>query len=177
MKMYKNYTKNLDTPRGYIHKMLLIMNSVFSGISDADKRKWLMRANLTTFILIISLIQVSAATFGQSVTFNQNNTSIAKLFLEIRKQTGYDVLIKDTKFKSEQRINANFNNASLSQVMDKIVAGTNLAYTIEEKTIVLKQKEKSFIENIVDYFRAIDVKGKITIAFSQHYYKGKNPNI
>jgi len=161
MKMYKNYTKNLDTPRGYIHKMLLIMNSVFSGISDADKRKWLMRANLTTFILIISLIQVSAATFGQSVTFNQNNTSIAKLFLEIRKQTGYDVLIKDTKFKSEQRINANFNNASLSQVMDKIVAGTNLAYTIEEKTIVLKQKEKSFIENIVDYFRAIDVKGKI----------------
>lgn len=138
--MYKNYTKNCCSPPGYIKKMLLVMK-------------------LSIFILMISLLQVSAASFGQKLTLKQKNVSITKVFLEIRKQTGYDVLVEYKNFKTNQRIDANFVDVPLQQVMSEIVKGTNLSYTIEEKTIVIK--EKGFIEKMIARFQIIDVRGKI----------------
>jgi TonB-linked SusC/RagA family outer membrane protein len=140
--MYKNFTQNFCSPPGYIYKMLLIMK-------------------LTAFILMISLMQVSAASFGQNLTLKQNNVTITKVFYEIRKQTGYDVLIENTNFKTTQRINADFRNAPLSEVMNQIINGRDLVYTIEDKTVVIKSKEKGFFENLVARFQAIDVRGKI----------------
>src|SRR5688500_1361573 len=121
--MYKNFSKNFCIPPGYIYKMLLIMK-------------------LTTFILLISLMQVSAASFGQKLTLKQKNVTITKVFYEIRKQTGFDVLIENTNFKTTQRINANFSNTPLSEVMDQVVKGRDLVYTIEDKTVVIKSKEE-----------------------------------
>ncbi|WP_316835497.1 SusC/RagA family TonB-linked outer membrane protein [Pedobacter nutrimenti] len=117
---------------------------------------------LTTIILMISLMQVSAATFGQKVTLMENNVTLERVFWEIHKQTGYDVLIKNTSFKTSQRINVKFKETELDQVMDQVVKGTDLTYTIEDKTVVIKEKEKpSFLEKILDRFNNIDVSGKI----------------
>jgi TonB-linked SusC/RagA family outer membrane protein len=139
--MYKIYTKDFCMPPGYIHKTLLIMK-------------------LTIFILIISLMQVSATTFGQKLTLTEKNISMEKVFREIRKQTGYDVLIENTKFKTSQRMNANFKETPLEQVLSQIVKGTSLTYVIEDKTVVLKEEnEPSFLDNLIDRFNSIDVRG------------------
>lgn len=63
--MYKIYTKHGRFP-GYLIKLLVIMK-------------------LTTFILITTLMQVSAATFGQKLTLKENNLSMERMFKEIRK--------------------------------------------------------------------------------------------
>jgi TonB-linked SusC/RagA family outer membrane protein len=139
--MYKIYTKNLCMPPGYIQKMLLIMK-------------------LTTFILIISIMQVTAASFGQNVTLKQDKVSMTKLFYEIRKQTGYNVMLEDKNVLSAKKINADFMDTPLEKVMDLVVQGTGLTYVIEDKTIVVK--EKSFIDKVIDYFGNIDVSGRIT---------------
>jgi len=119
-----------------------------------------MRANLTTLILIISLMQVSAASFGQKLTLKQTNVTMDQVFREIRKQTGYDVLMNVTRFKSS-RIDADFKNAPLTEVMDELVKGKGLEYSIEEKTVVIKVKEESLIERIVGNFNAVDVRGQV----------------
>lgn len=107
-------------------------------------------------------MQVSAATFGQTLTLKQNNVTITKVFFEIRKQTGYDVLIENTNFKTTQRINANFSNTPLTEVMKEIVLGRDLTYTIEDKTVVIKSKETtSMPERIIDVFLVIDVRGRV----------------
>ena len=107
-------------------------------------------------------MQVSAATFGQKLTLKQSNVTITKVFFEIRKQTGYDVLIENTNFKTTQRINANFNNTPPSEVMNQLVKGRNLMYTIEDNTVVIKSKEApSFLERFIERFSAIDVRGRV----------------
>jgi TonB-linked SusC/RagA family outer membrane protein len=107
-------------------------------------------------------MQVSAATFGQKVTLMENNVTLERVFWEIHKQTGYDVLIKNTSFKTSQRINVKFKETELDKVMDQVVKGTDLTYTIEDKTVVIKEKDKpSFLEKILDRFNNIDVSGKI----------------
>ncbi|RYE55056.1 MAG: SusC/RagA family TonB-linked outer membrane protein, partial [Sphingobacteriales bacterium] len=139
--MYKNTIKIGMSP-GYLCKLLVIMK-------------------LTTFIILISLMQVSASTFGQKMTLVDRSVSIEKVLMEVRKQTGYDVLIIDTKFDLKKRISADFNAAPLEQVMDRVVSGTDFTYKIDEKNVVLKQKEKSFLDRMVDRFTAIDVRGSV----------------
>jgi TonB-linked SusC/RagA family outer membrane protein len=159
MKMYKIYTQFFCGPGGYISKLLLMMNSALSGISDTNKRKWLMRANLTTFLILLSLLQVSASSLAQKVTLKENNVSLLKVFREIRKQTGYDVLVDNTDFKTSKKINANFVDAPLERVMDLVVQGTGLTYVIEDKTVVIK--EKSLLDKVKAYLENIDVTGKV----------------
>lgn len=106
-------------------------------------------------------MQVSATGFSQRLTLKQSNVSITKLFYEIRKQTGYDVLIKDTRFKLERQIDANFSDTPLAEVMDKIIAGTDLSYSIEGKAVVIKEKNPSFFERLTDRLIEIDVRGRV----------------
>lgn len=137
------------------------MNSGLSRISDTNKRKWIMRANLTTFIILLTLMQVSAASFGQNLTLRERNISYSKLFFELRKQTGYNVLIESTEFNASKRINADFRNASIDLVMKEIIKGNDLDYDIEEKTVVIKPRERTFIDRLIERFQTIDVRGKV----------------
>lgn len=139
--MYKNYTKILCMPPGYRHKLLIM--------------------KVTTLLLIATLMQVSAATLGQNVTLKQKNVTLTKVFFEIRKQTGYDVLIENTKFKTTQRIHVNFNATPVNEVMKEIVKGTQLTYTIEDKTIVIKEKTLPVPKQHLEAIHDITIRGKV----------------
>ena len=80
---------------------------------------------------------------------------------EIRKQSGYDVLLSTNKLKSTTTFNANFNQSTITEVMTKIIAGRDLSYSIEDKTILIKPKDKSILDKVVDYFVAVKVTGKV----------------
>jgi TonB-linked SusC/RagA family outer membrane protein len=160
--MYKKYTNFFGTPQCALLSMLFIMVYPFKWISEEDKRKWIMRIKLTTFLLIASLMQISAATFGQRVTLKGNNITLDQVFRQIHKQTGYDILISIPKVQNAKRINVNFNDTPLDKVMSSILEGTDFSYSIEEKTVVVAKRETQdpVIEN--NNQRNIDVRGKVT---------------
>lgn len=140
--MYKIYIRILCTHRRYMPKFLLIMK-------------------LVTIILFTSLMQVSAASFGQLVTLKEKNVTLERIFREIRKQSGYDVLLSTNRIKSTTTMNVDFDKLTIDEVMDKIVSGNDLTYTIEDKTILIKPKEKTLFDKVVGYFVAIKVTGKV----------------
>ena len=104
MNMYKNYTRFFRMPNGYVAKLFLVVNSVFDWIQKTETKKWIMRVNLTAFLLFLSLLQVSAATFGQKVTLKAKDVSINTVFEEIRKQTGYSVMLKKSELNTSKKI-------------------------------------------------------------------------
>lgn len=140
--MYKNYTKKIGLHKRYAHKILLIMR-------------------LTTVFLIAAIMQVSAAGFAQRVTFKQKNATLTSLFKEIKKQTGYNVVWNLNQLNFSKPFDAAFNQTPLEQVLVKSLEGMLLTYSIDEKTIVIRMKEKSILNQVMDYFKAIDVRGKI----------------
>lgn len=140
--MYKIYITILCTHRRYISKLLFMMK-------------------LIAVILLASLMQVSAASFGQLVTLKEKNVTLEKMFSEIRKQSGYDVLLSTNKIKSTMTFNADFNNSTIEEVMAKIISGKDLTYTIEDKTVIIKPKGKSILDKVVGYFVAVKVSGKV----------------
>ncbi|WP_053058337.1 SusC/RagA family TonB-linked outer membrane protein [Pedobacter sp. BMA] len=116
---------------------------------------------LITAVLLTSLMQVSAATYGQFITLKERNVTLERMFKEIRQQSGYDVLLSTNKIKSTTTINASFNRATIEEVMAKIIADRDLTYTIEDKTILISLKERSILDKVVDFFVAVRVTGKV----------------
>ncbi|WP_316818723.1 SusC/RagA family TonB-linked outer membrane protein [Pedobacter nyackensis] len=160
--MYQSFTKTVCRPPGYIPKCLLFIHAAWSNMNEKDKRKWIMRINLTTILFIFTLMQVSAASFGQRVTFKKQNATLENVIREIRKQTSYDVLIPTARISTSVKIDANFSNATLDEVMTKVLEGRNLSYTMEANMIIVKPKDKSVVEKVMDYFVALEIKGKVT---------------
>ncbi|WP_214228463.1 SusC/RagA family TonB-linked outer membrane protein [Pedobacter sp. B4-66] len=116
---------------------------------------------LTTAIILLSMLQVSAASFGQNITYIKKDATLIQLFKEIKSQTGYNVVWSEESIDPTTRIDVNFRNTPLQEALDKSFKSLPLAYVINDKTIVIKEKTPSFRDKIVDYFTAIDVTGTV----------------
>lgn len=118
---------------------------------------------LTTLLLIISIMQVSATGYAQRLTLKKKNIAVGKVFDEIKLQTGYDVIYVEDLVKPDRIIEANFNNANLDQVLRKCLSGLALEYTIDEKTIAISEKKASFLDKVIKTLTPpVDVHGKVT---------------
>jgi TonB-linked SusC/RagA family outer membrane protein len=106
-------------------------------------------------------MQVSAAGFAQKITLSQDKASLKQIFAEIKKQTGYDVFYQAGKVKEDKIIKANFLNTPLEEVMEKCLEGQSLSFTIDEKTVLIKEKEPTFLERLADRWASIDVHGRV----------------
>ncbi|MES2458222.1 MAG: SusC/RagA family TonB-linked outer membrane protein [Bacteroidota bacterium] len=146
--------------RHALHKFLLVMNSD-CRISNTAKRKIIMRANLIVLLITTAILQVSASTYAQKITLNKTNMPLEKVMKEIRLQSGYDFFYDLKLIKNTNPVSINVKDASLEEVLDKCFDNQPLTYKIGDKVVMIKEKETSFLDKIVDQFRNIDVRGRI----------------
>ncbi|MBB5439614.1 TonB-linked SusC/RagA family outer membrane protein [Pedobacter sp. AK017] len=107
-------------------------------------------------------MQVSASTFGQRITINQDNASIKSVFREIRKQSGYSFFYDGKIISENQKVSVKVTNVTVDEALNKVLGGLNLTYTIDGKIISIKEKEKStLLEKVIDRFQTIDVRGRV----------------
>lgn len=117
---------------------------------------------LIILLLFFTIMQVSAAVYGQKLTLKQKNVSIARVFEEIEKQTGYDVFYSPKVIKNEKIIHADFRNTDLTDVLKVCLQGQAAIFTIDEKTIIIKKQEEKSIPNSFDNgLQNIDVVGRV----------------
>ncbi|MES2456267.1 MAG: SusC/RagA family TonB-linked outer membrane protein [Bacteroidota bacterium] len=116
---------------------------------------------LTTVILIATIMQVSASGFAQKISLVQKNAPLNSVLKEIRKQSGYNFIITGNLFKQSRLVSIEVNQVELSDVLALIFKEQSLTYTIENKTVVIKQSERSFFENVIARLQEIDIKGKV----------------
>jgi len=124
-------------------------------------KKFLLVMKITTFILIVSMMQVSASGFAQKVTFIHKDATLKQLFREITKQTGYSIFYSDSKIDQNRRFDANFKNAALEDILLQSLKGLPVTYSIHDKNIIVKRKEESFLDQVIDRFAAINVTGHV----------------
>lgn len=140
--MYKNYTKENSMLLRHASKIWLIMR-------------------LTTVILIATFLQVSATGFAQKITLSKSNAPLKTVFRELRTQSGFVFLCTENQLKMARPVNIKVDGEDFQEVLKQIFRDQPLTYHINEKTITIKEKEKSIVDRIVDYFAAIDVSGKV----------------
>lgn len=143
--MYKNYTNNVCWPNRLLPKILLTMK-------------------LTSVLLIVTIMQVSATGFAQKITIKQKNVSLEQLFKVITKQTGYNVLWVGIEAGNFKKIDLDFNKAPLNDVLKKSFENQSLTYEIENKTIIVRKSKIKQIEPDQAVNIVIDISGRVVDA-------------
>ncbi|MBB6501658.1 TonB-linked SusC/RagA family outer membrane protein [Pedobacter cryoconitis] len=104
---------------------------------------------LIIVLFILGIMQVSAATYAQQFSLNRKNISIKEVFKQIKNQTGYDVLYQPEKLDANRIISVDFKHDNLKKVIDYCIAGKDLAFEIEDNTIVIKAKQVQANRNVI----------------------------
>jgi TonB-linked SusC/RagA family outer membrane protein len=138
--------------------------SVF-GIHFLDdplfKKRLIMRINLTFFIVLAFLAQISANGFSQ-ITIKARNISVKEIIGIIEKQSGYVFLYDDASLV-KGKVNLDIKRASIQAALSEGLKGTGISYSIVENNVLLKKSEPSAIERITAIFKlGRDIDFKIT---------------
>lgn len=106
-------------------------------------------------------MQVQASGLAQQITLNKNGATLKDIFLEINKQTGYNVLWS-AKEVGEKVEDVHFKNTPLIKALDYCLKDLPFTYLIQSKTIVIKEKETAAVATVLPQAIVINkIPGKV----------------
>ncbi|MBB6126038.1 TonB-dependent receptor [Mucilaginibacter lappiensis] len=100
---------------------------------------------ITSLILLLAFMQVSASVFSQKITYKQNDVTLKQLFSEINRQTGYNVFWSPKGSQKTYTLDVNFKNTPLDDVLKTALKNLQLSYIIDGKSIIIT-KEAAGVE-------------------------------
>ncbi|MFB3388535.1 TonB-dependent receptor [Flavobacterium sp. LAR06] len=117
---------------------------------------------LTSILVIVLTLQVSAAVSSQNITFSGKNVAIKKVLNVIKNQTNYVFFYDVEVLKNVKPISLNLINAPIEKVLEQTFAGQPVTWIIEGKTISFVPKVE-IIKEVV-HLKSVEkqVKGKVT---------------
>ena len=74
----------------------------------------------------------------QVIELDLKEVSLKNALKEIEKQTPYHFVVNDSRLKSNKRmVSLTIKSENIEEVLDQLLSGTNITYTIEKKQITL----------------------------------------
>lgn len=125
--------------------MKLISTCPRLHFSKGARRKYFVVMKLTTIMLLIGALHLSAATLAQTVTISRHHASLDVLFKDIKKQTGY-LFFYTGKVDTKQTRDVELKNATLDEALRACLKDLDLNYTIIDKTIAISPKPEKRAE-------------------------------
>ncbi|MBS1565049.1 MAG: SusC/RagA family TonB-linked outer membrane protein, partial [Bacteroidetes bacterium] len=118
---------------------------------------------LTTILLLVTFMQVSANSFAQKITLNKKNVSLESVLREIRKQSGYDIYYDARDISSDLKISIQVTNAEISEALKSAFNGLPLTFDIDGRIISIKKKATVFAgkTDVAEEIAGIDISGNI----------------
>lgn len=102
--------------------------------------------NIRIFVLL-ACVSASAKGFPQ-ISIAEKNVSLEKVFDKITEQTGYTFVYTGSVLKKTKKVSINIENAPLEKVLQSCLKGQQLDYTIVNRMVVIKEKEKEPVKPI-----------------------------
>ena len=112
------------------------------------KYRYLIIMKMIAILLLLTLCQVRAKTFGQHISISNPKMQIVDLFREIKKQTGYSVICNAEIIRTSSMLKVNVHNKPLFEALNMILYPHKLEYTVKERSIVVRKRvEKEIISS------------------------------
>ena len=109
-------------------------------ISRGVHTKTLLIMKFTAILLFVACLQVSAKGYTQ-ITLSEKNVPLQKVFKQIQRQTGYDFLYSVELLQQSGKVSIDVHNVSIEEALKQCLKDKPLAYSIVERTIVIKPVE------------------------------------
>ncbi|SDL34043.1 TonB-linked outer membrane protein, SusC/RagA family [Pedobacter sp. ok626] len=95
---------------------------------------------LIAIILFIALTELHASSFAQKISIKERNISVEKILSLIEKKSNYHfVYFSKLDMLKSKKLNVDFNEAPINDILDKCLSDLPVSYTIIQQTIALKE--------------------------------------
>ncbi|TSJ36423.1 SusC/RagA family TonB-linked outer membrane protein [Mucilaginibacter corticis] len=123
---------------------------------------------ITTFLIIIASLQVSAAAFSQQITLSEKNAPIAVVLNKIQEQSGYQFFYNSKALSEAGKVTVRVNNVSVQEALDLLFKDQPFTYAVEHNTIVVKAREPSIVQQIAGLLKLnTEISGMVTDSLRQ----------
>jgi len=103
-------------------------------------QKFLRIMKTYAFLFFISILSVSAATFGQKIVLAETNVPLDVVLKKIRMQSGYDFVGNTAQIKKANNVSIHVNGASLEEALNICFKNQPLSYSIHDQTITISPR-------------------------------------
>ena len=118
---------------------------------------------ITTLLILVISLHLSAKTSAQKITLSSSNISIEQFFKQLKKQTGYSFLLENGVISKDEKISVNVKDVSLETVLDQILKPINLAYKIENRVVYVQEmKTEESVSDDVNMQPPGAIHGRVT---------------
>jgi TonB-linked SusC/RagA family outer membrane protein len=115
---------------------------------------------MTTIVLLISVMTVSASTFAQKISIKEKNVSLDKVLKKIRQQSGYDFVYSDDILVLTTPVTVDLKDASIDDALKQSLKNQPLNYYIEDKSVIFKLKDGAILQAAAGQ-NVADIHGKV----------------
>lgn len=113
--------------------------------------KILLKMKLTAAILLFCLASAGASTYAQEtrISISSEGKSILELFQEIEEKSEFYFFYQKDDLKGLNDVTVDLENATVMEILDKALAGTNLQYRVLDRYIIIRKSGDTFGDNLI----------------------------
>ena len=122
---------------------------------------------LIVVFMLVGIVNVNADIMAQTITLSKKNVSIETIFKEVKKQTHYNLICDISIIRETSNVNVDVTNKPLREFLDEVLSKRDLAYVVNDNTIIVRKAKKQASEVLAPAMAAPevqtrDISGKIT---------------
>ncbi|MGV8094747.1 MAG: TonB-dependent receptor [Mangrovibacterium sp.] len=128
---------------------------------DLSKTYRIMK--LTCLFMLVMLVQVSASSYSQNtrLSLTGQNLTIEQILERIEDQTQFSFFYNLNEVDLSKVVNVSIKDRTIEEVLDQVMEGTGLAYTINNKLIIIHKGKEAQSFNF-SFQQQKGVSGKVT---------------
>lgn len=120
-----------------------IERSSFHSLGARHRTPKYLSMKLAVLLMCAGILQASAVTLGQTVTFKKKNVKMTTVLQEIQKQTGYHIFYDSSLIPEDLRVSLAIEEKGLKETLEELLAKQDLVFNIVDKNIILKPAPSS----------------------------------
>lgn len=158
-----NLFSGTDFPPGTLHRKVehVRLKRGKGAFRLPDQTLRIMR--LTTFLLLVCCMHISAKTVSQTVTLSGKNLSMKAVFSAIEQQTGYTVWGRSEFLENARRVSVSVKKMPLNTFLDKVLRDQPFTYSVADNTIFLSQKNTPLKDTVPAKVQAMPAEMMTTL--------------
>ena len=112
--------------------------------SSSELTRILRIMKLTIFIFFVALLQVPASTYSQNTKLKVvgQDLTLEEIFDMIKNQSDFSFFYNSNQFDHSKRQDINIENQLIDKILNEVLNGTELTYTINNKLIIIHKKNE-----------------------------------
>jgi len=126
----------------------------------------LLMTNLTFLLVVAASFQISARGIAQTITLNEKNVPLEKIFTAIEKQSGYHFVYNNKQLQMAKPVTIEVTHATLEQSLVICFKDQPLTYSILDNMVVIRAREIKSGQLLASLsgndMLAGEIKGRIT---------------